>query len=177
MSYHCPVTADVSALKPCHYCGTSDPGSFSPAKSHRPSNPCRPCDAARLLAYRSTHPKTVAQKRRSRELRKVRGHQYDESRRHELRYAYQLTIADYDAIKASQGGLCAICLAPPTDGVHLHVDHDHVCCSGKRSCGHCVRGLLHGACNIKLAHYEKSHDTEDPAFEAYLAAYAKRRAA
>lgn len=32
----------------------------------------------------------------------------------------------------------------------FHVDHDHSCCSGVKSCGKCVRGLLCGNCNLFL---------------------------
>jgi hypothetical protein len=28
-----------------------------------------------------------------------------------------------------------------------HVDHDHTCCPGKKSCGKCIRGFLCRACN------------------------------
>lgn len=28
------------------------------------------------------------------------------------------------------------------------IDHDHTCCSGKRSCGKCLRGFLHESCNL-----------------------------
>lgn len=39
----------------------------------------------------------------------------------------------------------------------LHIDHDHGCCSGNRSCGACVRGLLCRACNLALGYLK-----EDP---------------
>jgi hypothetical protein len=32
----------------------------------------------------------------------------------------------------------------------LAVDHDHSCCPGKKSCGKCIRGVVHMACNIAL---------------------------
>ncbi len=66
----------------------------------------------------------------------------------ELRINYGMTITDYDAMLARQGGGCAICGSTTSGGRgrHFHVDHDHV--SGK------VRGLLCHRCNVGLAPLE-----------------------
>ena len=49
-----------------------------------------------------------------------------------------------------QGG-CGICrtLEPRALGFRngWHVDHDHACCPGDRTCGKCVRGILCSDCN------------------------------
>jgi hypothetical protein len=37
---------------------------------------------------------------------------------------------------------------------NVHVDHDHRCCPGDYSCGRCVRGLTHEACNRRLGQVE-----------------------
>src|SRR6478735_4701436 len=63
-----------------------------------------------------------------------------------LRRQYKLTPQGYDAILASQGGVCDICKTPPS-GKRLSVDHDHSCCPGEVTCGECVRGLLCDNCN------------------------------
>ena len=72
-----------------------------------------------------------------------------------LRQAYGMSVAEYDALLAAQGGRCAVCEAPVADAAdrRLHVDHDHACCPGKKSCGKCVRGLLCKACNHGLGHF------------------------
>ena len=68
-------------------------------------------------------------------------------RRSHLRKYYGLTLEQYDALLASQGGCCAICENPkPEAEKSWHVDHDHQ--SGK------VRGLLCGACNRGLGHFK-----------------------
>lgn len=48
----------------------------------------------------------------------------------------------------------------------LHVDHDHKCCAGARSCGRCVRGWLCAGCNRALGILQ-----ENPARMQGLLAY------
>lgn len=36
-----------------------------------------------------------------------------------------------------------------------YVDHDHKCCSGDKSCGKCVRGILCPGCNTGMHYYDK----------------------
>jgi hypothetical protein len=62
---------------------------------------------------------------------------------------YSIDPAQYQAMVTLQGGRCAICKAPRSRR-RLAVDHDHRCCSGKKSCGKCVRGLLCGPCNSAI---------------------------
>jgi len=64
---------------------------------------------------------------------------------------YGVTVEQYDALLAAQGGGCAICGSKdPRGRGRFHVDHDHSCCPGQKSCGQCVRGLLCGGCNPGL---------------------------
>lgn len=55
-----------------------------------------------------------------------------------------MTIPDYDALLASQGGTCAICGGANANGQRLAVDHNHA--TGK------VRGLLCHNCNSGIGH-------------------------
>jgi len=64
-----------------------------------------------------------------------------------LKRKYGITEADYDALLAAQGGVCALCGKKP-GRVRLAVDHDHV--TGR------VRGLLHARCNQALGPLEWS---------------------
>ena len=63
---------------------------------------------------------------------------------------YGLTRADVAARVAEQGG-CAICKRQEPGGSDYrsgwHVDHDHACCPGERSCGKCIRSILCARCN------------------------------
>lgn len=66
-----------------------------------------------------------------------------------LKKNFGITLADYEAMHAAQGGLCAICKQPERIrqkyGLkRLAVDHDHV--TGK------VRGLLCQRCNQMIGH-------------------------
>jgi hypothetical protein len=67
-------------------------------------------------------------------------------RANRLQQELGITQEDYDALLNAQGGTCAICHVPENKG-HLAVDHDHSCCSGRHSCGKCIRGLLCSKCN------------------------------
>lgn len=68
---------------------------------------------------------------------------------------YNLTVDDYSEMLTSQDGRCANpgCIrSDPGRSGSWHVDHDHACCSGKGSCGQCVRGLLCMTCNAILGY-------------------------
>jgi hypothetical protein len=85
--------------------------------------------AARNRAWNEANPEKVAAKNRA-------------SR-------YNLTDEKYQELLDKQNNNCRICLKPFA-GKTPHIDHDHVCCPGKKSCGKCIRGLLCGNCNAAL---------------------------
>lgn len=70
--------------------------------------------------------------------------------RADLEEKYHITSEMYDRKLEEQGGVCALCFNPPKSNIRLHVDHDHSCCPGKKSCGKCVRSLLCFPCNGRL---------------------------
>ena len=84
-----------------------------------------------------------------------------------LRYRYGLSVADLERLLAEQGGVCAICGAPPNDRP-LDIDHDHRCCPGVRTCGRCIRGLLCRRCNLMVGFMESD---AAPRAAAYLASF------
>ena len=79
-----------------------------------------------------------------------------------LKRKYGLTIEQYDAMLAAQGGGCCICGRPPRDDISLHVDHDHS--TGK------VRGILCFCCNNALADFQEDAQLLQEAV-AYLTAH------
>lgn len=60
---------------------------------------------------------------------------------HMLKHVWGLTLADYNALLAHQGGVCAVCKKPPGHR-RLVVDHCHK--TGA------IRGLLHNYCNTSI---------------------------
>lgn len=88
-----------------------------------------------------------------------------------LKAAYGITLDEYEAMRAAQGNGCAICGGVNASGRNLHVDHDHACCPGGKSCGECVRALLCDPCNRSLGLMR-----DDPARLEAAAAYVRRHA-
>lgn len=84
-------------------------------------------------------------------------------RRAALWKSYKLTPeAIFDMVE-TQGG-CAICGIenPPSQ---WHVDHDHSCCTGWKTCGECVRGVLCNNCNLGIGMLGDSPEVLDRASE------------
>lgn len=75
-----------------------------------------------------------------------------------LRRQYQLTEEKFFNLLAKQNGVCPVCKKPlVVDFANRHgrdalvIDHDHRCCSDqKKSCGRCIRGILHMSCNTGM---------------------------
>lgn len=71
------------------------------------------------------------------------------ARKMSLKSQYGITLEDYDAKLAEQGGVCAVCGKAPSARRRLAVDHDHK--TGE------VRGLLCTQCNQALGLLKDSH--------------------
>jgi hypothetical protein len=86
-----------------------------------------------------------------------------------LKHKYGLDVSSYAAMLEAQGGVCAVCGGdqPGYGRQRFHVDHDHSCCAGSKSCGKCIRGLLCGGCNVGLAQFRDNPETLERA-AAYL---------
>ena len=83
---------------------------------------------------------------------------------------------DFDAIWQEQEGLCALCHEPllrtGIEPLSVAVDHDRACCPGPKSCGKCVRGLIHRRCNLLLGYAEDDTDNLE-GLRGYLEKWAK----
>jgi hypothetical protein len=71
---------------------------------------------------------------------------------------FKIREVDYNILLKKQNNRCAICYRDRSEfSKNFAVDHDHRCCSSKKSCGKCIRGLICFDCNIALGHLK-----EDP---------------
>jgi hypothetical protein len=70
---------------------------------------------------------------------------------------YGITLDELEAMIEFQGGGCSICRRP-VDLTSAHVDHDHACCPGQRTCGKCLRGVLCYLCNVGIGNFLEDVD-------------------
>ena len=160
-------------MKQCCACGETKPtADFARRTASRDGlqHRCRPCANRSKADWRKANPEKARAYARK---------YYRRDRAANLRYArdnwrlssYGLTPDTYEQMLAAQGGGCAICGAGEPGGKGgWHVDHDHACCPGKKTCGTCVRGLLCVACNLALGFIK-----DDPRIALSLARYLEQR--
>ena len=120
--------------KLCPSCSVEKPFSEFWIRRDRnaPASRCKPCSAEAQRAWRRSKPDY--------ERTRYQGIKTETRERHLVR-KYGVSLADYEAMLASQDGKCAICQTTPATqryGV-FHVDHCHT--TGR------VRGLLCRGCN------------------------------
>lgn len=97
---------------------------------------CVPCDRQRRKEYREANPEKVRQIAK---------------RSHARRYierVYDISPAEFEALRCSQNNACAICCEPFSESVRLNVDHCHK--TGQ------VRGLLCWPCNTGIGKLKDS---------------------
>lgn len=109
---------------------------------------CKPCGVGSAKKWNKANPeKFKAHQKEWRNTHKAQ--QKERARKHHLLRTYSMTVEQYWLLFDAQGGVCSICGRKPRTR-NLHVDHDHDCCKGPKSCGNCIRGLLCGGCNGRL---------------------------
>ena len=115
----------------------------------KPQKRCIDCEKAGITSKRKTPHPGPRCATHHRQVRKAR-----RSRTHEkwILETYGLTLAEYDAIHAHQGGKCFICQRATGERKRLSVDHDH-------QTGY-TRGLLCLRCNRNIL----GHARDDIAF-------------
>jgi hypothetical protein len=99
------------------------------------------------------HPSSATH-REARKIKRFDPADPDYKARWSLWLRFHITLEEYAAKLAAQGGRCAICRKLPGK-TKLHVDHDHRCCPGRTGCGKCNRDLLCFTCNGLVGALEK----------------------
>lgn len=159
----------MDVAKRCSKCGETKPQEdFSPSRQHKDGRfPwCRPCKAAYQAPYRARQDKAEQKKyqdnwKAQRDAREdLRAKFLVDSSIYSLKTRYGITPSDTVALGQAQGGVCAICKAPPVQGKRgvLQVDHDHA--TGA------IRGLLCEKCNQGLGSFR-----DDPEYLLEAIAY------
>ena len=129
-------------VKACSVCREEKPNTEQFFSKHKPSpNGLRPnCKKCQSI-YSTEYTKIHSEEKRVRESKK----------RSQWRYK-----VDKDKLIELQNFRCANSMCGENIASAGHVDHDHSCCSGKKSCGKCVRGLLCQNCNRALGMFLES---------------------
>lgn len=142
---------------------------------------CRVCKKESVLRYQKAYPeryRAYQKKNRQEHLEERRAYDRQRSQDPQRKKAavarrYSLTVEQYDKMWVDQDFKCAICPEPLTNGkTGAHVDHDHSCCSGKTSCGKCVRGILCSDCSNGIARFKDDPELLSNA-RAYLWRYSR----
>jgi hypothetical protein len=149
-------------MKTCNKCGVAKPlESFYKAAGTRDGRrgDCKSCNLraqheryiadpgpkkARVKRWQQAYPDRVNATQR---LRRATPEGKRRQRADHLKRKYGMTIEQYDAMLAAQGGGCFICGRLPRQDISLHVDHDH-------STG-AIRGILCFCCNNALADFQE----------------------
>lgn len=74
---------------------------------------------------------------------------------------FHVSQETYEKMLRDQNYSCAICRKPFIK--ETYIDHDHSCCSGDKSCGKCIRGLLCIFCNSGLGFFKDNLESLDTA--------------
>ena len=103
---------------------------------------------AEASAYQKAHPEKVREWARAARARKSR----EELRTMDQSWRYGLPPGGFEQWLTEQDYCCYLCREPLDleKKRGIHIDHDHSCCRGNRSCGKCIRGLACHACNTGI---------------------------
>jgi len=124
---------------------------------------CKICVNERQRLWRENNPEKAKQSRETyRQQNPEKEMDYYRMRR------FKIEPSDFRNMLEKQNNKCALC---PVVFTFLSrdttpcVDHDHACCSGKITCGKCVRGLICWQCNAGLGSFKDNVTTLENAIQ------------
>lgn len=173
-------------MKRCTKCGVEkDESEFHCASnSSRLRSRCKVCTNADNSARQAANPEKSRDRTRAwraknpgRTNANNKAWQKRNPDRHRANIRWSIYRIDFEGLWLAQGGECAACGKPmlkeskKLDSVC--VDHDKSCCPGNKSCGKCVRGLIHWGCNMALGYAEDDPELLRKAI-AYLRSFPRR---
>lgn len=122
----------------CSRCHTTDTMKFSPNTSKRSGHNtyCNDCHRVVTQKYQ---------------------------RRHRIKCNFGMSLEEFEVRRAEQHDLCDLCGEPLGDNRAPCVDHDRSCCPSQKSCGKCIRGIIHARCNSLLG---MAHDNPEVLLKA-----------
>jgi hypothetical protein len=139
------------------------PAECHPKEKHYAFGLCRKCYGVN----RESKPELSKQYREAMKQRLGPAAYADYLKKSHLWAVYRLDSTTYEKIKEQQNHACP-CGRFFGASYVPHVDHDHKCCAGRRSCGKCVRGLLCSRCNTVLGLLEEDPNLLPPYLKKYL---------
>lgn len=162
--YYCKVCRNGSTLKTQRseakvFCTVEDCGQKHYAKGYCRLHYDRVRDYGRTHTLREIIPlDKEKQFYRTIDGKQVKSGLYSLERR--LEKTYNITLATYNSF-AEKG--CNVCGAETgsSSNRNMHVEHDHACCPGLKSCGKCVRGVVCNRCNTALGLYDTGKLRQD----------------
>lgn len=92
-----------------------------------------------------------------------------------IKSKYGITLEQWDDLFSQQDGKCYLCADRLPVESDICIDHDHACCSGKKSCGKCIRGLACRWCNQGLGQFRDDPERMRRAADALELANSKIR--
>lgn len=143
----------------CTKCGESKPQEDfykQPRNKSGYMGHCKVCERARKAANDKKHQEANPDAWNARRRGYVRKYKSNHPERvaeldwsYKIKTRFNISSEKYYEMLESQNGVCAGCLNKPGNK-KLAIDHDRSCCSGDKSCGECVRGLLCSNCNTAI---------------------------
>lgn len=114
---------------------------------------CKICKSVRSKIWVKANSEQISKYHKDLYMQKIKTYRHNF-----IQNRYGISQTQWQIMYDLQMGVCAICEEPETTLSNGHIarlciDHDHTCCSGVKSCGKCVRGLICRKCNDGLGRF------------------------